>query len=228
MAYVVRLSGLVVFVSCCASSAFGQTESRISLVPPDARRWDVTGYVGWFGRNKSDIGFEWDDWYDAASFGVSTGYYWTPNLKSELDVSAGSRGHVYTQETIPVPGVVYPYPRLIDHYFESTRVTAGVSYQFLENSWFHPFLGLGVEVERERERVEARPLTITTSDPRAPIVLAAVGSTTEMRHVAHALASTGFKWYVSERAFIRNDLRLSFSRTGTAIVEWRGGVGLDF
>jgi hypothetical protein len=40
--------------------------------------------------------------------------------------------------------------------------------------------------------------------------------------------SAGFKVYVSERAFIRTDLRTSWSSDGLAAMAWRNGIGFDF
>jgi hypothetical protein len=38
----------------------------------------------------------------------------------------------------------------------------------------------------------------------------------------------GFKGYVSERVFIRTDMRTSWSSDGVAALAWRTGIGVDF
>jgi hypothetical protein len=45
---------------------------------------------------------------------------------------------------------------------------------------------------------------------------------------ARPVVGTGFKWYVSERAFVRSDLRSAISRDRAESVTWRVGVGFDF
>jgi hypothetical protein len=82
-------------------------------------------------------------------------------------------------------------------------VGAGLSWQFFENQWFHPSLGGGLDVVGERE--------------------AGVGTTTTVR----PFVSTGFKWYVNERAFARSDFRVSFYDGAAAHVTWTAGLGVD-
>jgi len=38
----------------------------------------------------------------------------------------------------------------------------------------------------------------------------------------------GFKFYVSQRAFVRTEVRTSFSTDRPLAIQWRGGVGIDF
>jgi hypothetical protein len=56
------------------------------------------------------------------------------------------------------------------------------------------------------------------------------GAATEFAttYTARPLLYTGFKWYVSERAFVRSDLRSSFSKDRAESVTWRVGIGFDF
>jgi hypothetical protein len=41
-------------------------------------------------------------------------------------------------------------------------------------------------------------------------------------------AAAGFKAYVTERAFVRSDMRVSASSDRAEFVVWRAGVGFDF
>jgi hypothetical protein len=45
---------------------------------------------------------------------------------------------------------------------------------------------------------------------------------------ARPFLGTGFKWYVSERAFIRSDIRFVLDASGLDRAEWHTGLGLDF
>jgi hypothetical protein len=51
---------------------------------------------------------------------------------------------------------------------------------------------------------------------------------TQTRYLARPFVSAGFKMYVSERAFIRTDLRTSLSSDGMTTLGWRNGIGFDF
>ena len=211
-----------------AIPAGAQDAPVVSLTPENRARWDVAGQVGWLGGNKSDIGPAWDEWYEAASFGGSLGYYWTPNVKLEVDVSTSTEGRIFTQEPIALPGQPLPIFRSREHLFRSTVVAGGgLGYQFLENAWFHPFVAGGVEVARETVRIETPPMFLLGRGWPVGELLA---EPTERRtsYAVRPFLAAGFKWYVSERAFIRSDVRTSISSSRAESVVWRGGVGFDF
>ena len=202
--------------------------SGVTLTPASASRWDVTAHATWLGEHLEDRVVEWDRWYEVASGGASVGYYWTTHLKLEIDVATSTTGETYSIEPIPVAGPSSPFLQQRDHHFRATTAAAGLTYQFLENAWFHPFVGTGIELLRERERVETTFPIVSTRDPRAPIVIRPPGTETQVHHTGRPFVSGGFKAYVSERAFIRTDLRMSWSPDGLTAVAWRSGVGVDF
>ena len=51
-------------------------------------RWDTTGFVGWRGTRVDDDEYNSRRWDARLFYGGTLGYYWTTNLKLELDVSA--------------------------------------------------------------------------------------------------------------------------------------------
>ena len=51
---------------------------------------------------------------------------------------------------------------------------------------------------------------------------------THVRYYGRRYIATGFKAYVSEHAFIRTDIRASWSSDGLAALGWRSGIGVDF
>ncbi len=208
-----------------ARPAAAQDSPIVSLVAEDAARWDAAGFAGWRAGNKSDIAPDWDDWYDAASFGGSVGYYWTRHLKVELDASTTTEGGVFIQEQIPVPGQPFPVFRYGEHLFRSTSLSAGALFQFGENAWFHPFLGGGLELVRERSRLEIQQ-QIPCDRGCAPFPLPADES---ISYRGLPFVTAGFKWYMTERAFVRSDIRTAFSRDdGVDAITWRIGIGADF
>lgn len=218
--------GILLAVLFTAAPAAAQDAPIVSLAPLDPARWDVAGYVGWRGGNKSDIAPDWNEWYDAASFGGSAGYYLTSHLKLDLDLSATSDGEVFVQEEIPFPGSLLPIFRYGERRFRTTTVSGALLYQFAENTFFHPFVGAGIEAARERAELEFQDqfpcgrLPCTPADARGEVAVS---------YRAMPFVSTGFKWYMTERAFIRSDVRSAFS-TGRGVdhVTWRIGIGADF
>ena len=218
-----------------AHAAAAQDQPVMSLAPAEPARWDLAGHVGWLGSNKSDIGADWNDWYNTASGGVTAGYYFTPHVKAEVTTAMSRQGRIYSQESIPVPGAAFPIFRSREHFFAATTFGAGVSYQFFENQWFHPFVGGGLETVRETHRIDTpqqlipgRPNPATPLVPVPTQILPATTGTTDVSWAARPYIATGFKWYVAERGFVRSELRSSFSNRGPEHVVWSAGVGVDF
>lgn len=217
------------FTVLAVSSAAAQDRpSMITLTPPEAPRWDVTAHVAWLNVNKSGIGARWNEWYDAASFGTLVGFHLTRHLKSEVDLVTSSEGDIYSDLITLLPGQPIPVFRSREHFFRTTALSAGATYQFFENSSFHPFVGLGVALVRERERIETPPTFTPSRDPRVPVPLPALEPETRIRHLVQPFLTVGFKAYMSERAFIRGELRSSLSSDRVAALAWRAGVGVDF
>jgi hypothetical protein len=200
----------------------------VTLLPASPSRWDAAAHVTWLGERRPDESIQWDPWFNLASGGGSVGYYWTPHFKTEFDVSTSTEGEKYSVELIPIPGATAPLFLQRDHEFRVTTASAGLIGQFYENAWFHPFLGAGIELTHERERIETALPIVPPRDPRAPSIIPPPPTETRVRYGARPYASTGFKVYVSEHAFIRTDIRTSWSADGLAALAWRSGVGVDF
>jgi hypothetical protein len=189
-------------------------------------RWDAAAHVTWLGeRRPADQSFEWDHWFGVASGGGSVGFYWTPHLKTEFDLATSSEGDDYSYQTITVPGQTTPLFVQRDREVRFTTASAGVSGQFFENVWFHPFVSAGLELLREREHIET---VLPSIPPRGVAVGPVPGRETHLRYRGRPYVATGFKVYVSDHAFIRTDIRTSWSTDGLAALGWRSGVGVDF
>jgi outer membrane protein W len=193
------------------------------------RRVDAGAYFGWFGGNKSDLN-AYEHWYKDAWHGsLSAGYYWTEHLKTELDFCGTSRADLYgrpvTFQTPTGTGLSN-----IHHEFSTRSLTLVQHYQFGRNAWFHPTLGAGVALTWETERRQIPPLYFYDTSSRVPtsrLIEPARTEGPETRLRAGALATAGFKAYVSERAFFRSDGRVSV-RDGVDDVTVRFGFGVDF
>jgi hypothetical protein len=202
----------------------------ITLMPPDQARWDITVHAGRHGVNRSDIGDEWNRWYESAAVSASGGFYVTPHVKVEGDVSHAGEASLYTQQSVVVPGQSWPYPRFRDHRLRAITGSGAVMWQFFENQWFHPFAGAGVLVLHERERAEALAPQAVPVGPAGtlPFIMPALPALDTSRTAVQPFLTTGFKVYVSKQAFLRTDVRVGVSRDGVASAQWRGGIGIDF
>jgi hypothetical protein len=146
-------------------------------------------------------------------------------VKVEFGIATTTEAEVFTQQPITIPAEPVPVIRFANYEFRTTGVSGGVLYQFYENVWFHPFIGVGVEAIREASRlqVEEQPLCV-----RGPCLPSPFSSVEDHDVTARPFVAGGFKWYVSERAFIRTDLRTTLWGNGAETVLWRIGIGADF
>lgn len=217
-------------VALVANDAAAQTgaSTRLSLVPPDAGRWEIAGQAGWLGGHKPGVAQRSDDWYDNGTFSASLARYWTTHFKTEVETSVSTEGSIYAYDEIRLPGAAFATFRPREHHFRNTTASASAAYQFFENATFHPFLGAGVDLNWEHERTESPEQIIPTRDPRVTTVLPALQTVTDTRFAARPFVAAGFKAYFSERGFFRSDIKTSFGDGRTAHVVWRAGIGVDF
>ena len=213
-------AALAVLVLCGLSPVAAQDQLVTTFVPEAQRRWDAAGSVGWRGVNKSDLAPEWDEWYDVAAFSISAGRYLTSHLKVDLDLSTTSVGRVLSQDIVSTPGPL-PYYYLREYRFRRTTLATTLAYQFFENRWVHPFLGVGLEGVREAERLE-----VEIVPGRGPLQRPAPEA--HVAYGARPFLTGGVKFYVSERGFIRTDFVSAFSSGGAESAVWRVGAGVDF
>jgi opacity protein-like surface antigen len=181
------------------------------LVPDEVPRVEVAAHLGWEGVSKLELQHVADR-YDSGFAGVAVGYFWTPHVKTELGVARSGRGQLYQTELIEMRGLL-PVYRSSQHSYDALVWSPAVTYQFLRNQWVHPFVSGGAHVVRERHEVlsfETRELTQDTSVDTVPFV------------------GGGVKVFVSERAFIRTDIRTTVAEADTRRISWTAGFGVDF
>lgn len=225
----IYLFSAAALLACLPASAAAQNGDEDEPIVP-LRRGDAAAYVGWFGGNKSELNV-YEDWYKRTWHrSLSAGYYWTEHLKTELDFSGTTRGRLYGRP-IPVEtpvgvGITNPL-----YEFSTKSLTLVQQYQFGRNAWFHPTVGGGLALTWETERERYPPVYITTRGANGTTTTRVVqpereeGPETTLR--AGALATAGFKAYMSERTFFRSDLRVTFGRKVDDVAV-RFGFGIDF
>jgi hypothetical protein len=189
-------------------------------------RGDASATLGWLNVRKS-APESYDDWANRIlDAGGGAGWYWTDHLKTEIDAGATTSTERYLIRPVVVDG--HPTFAPSRQTFSRRHVAVAQQYQFFRNQWFHPHVGAGVDVVWERSREEQQPLFVydartgqpTRLEPAVPIGL-------ETRAFVRPFAQTGFKAYITPRAFFRSDLRVGF-RNGAETALLRFGVGVDF
>jgi Outer membrane protein beta-barrel domain len=219
-----------------AAAAAAQTPGPAAPAPAAAEeplpRRDAFFYIGWRGATFDSnyfSGFEWDA---RLAYGATGGYYLTPNLKLEADVSGTSPSRFTEYTERPVEGQTYPsfYPS--EHRAVTASFRGLVIYQFFENASFHPFLGAGAGVITTRERVftprQVQTFSRGPNSPPTPIVIVEERTENRTDHATRGLVIAGFKAYPGERWFFRTDVQWTPGVGLNRDITWRLGAGLDF
>jgi hypothetical protein len=193
---------------------------------PRVIRGDAAMTIGWLAADTHAAGlYDRNNWVSSFLAAGSAGWHWTDNLKTEVDFGAGTHSRLLHTQQVSVAG------RSTYQTIESrfARRTIGVSqqYQFFHNAWFHPHVAAGVDVTWERRRDE--PAAIYFYEPAMGTSRfdAAKAGTERTGWVVNPFLAIGYKAYVSERAFFRNDFRIAF-RGGPEETALRLGFGIDF
>lgn len=189
-------------------------------------RGDVSGTLGWLNVRKAQPE-SYDDWANRIlDAGGGAGWYWTDHLKTQIDASVTTSTERYVVRPLVVNGrPAYAQSQVT---FSRRHIAIAQQYQFFRNQWFHPYLGAGAQVVWEQSREERQPLIVY--DARTGQATRLEPATTvgpETRAFVRPFVETGFKAYITQRAFFRSDLRVGF-RNGVADALLRFGFGVDF
>ena len=218
----VRVTCLLValFVPAIARA---QGNQAVVLGDPAPPSWDITGHLAWLTVDNGRGSSSWNRWYDVATVATSVAPFFGPHLKAEFDVATSASAEVYVDRSVTLPTQPYPIYYAQRQELRMTTVSGGLSYQFLDNRWFHPVAGAGLEAARQTRTVDS---AVLGAGPSLPVPLDPPGTTVSWHN--RPFSSVGFKWFVSERAFVRSDVRTTFDSGGLTQLSWRTGFGVDF
>src|SRR4029078_924169 len=136
-------------------------------------------------------------------------WYWTDHLKTQVDFGAGTEGQQYRYEPIVINGQTTGASSRF--HVRQQSVAVSQQYQFFRNQWFHPHVGAGVNLARETTTETYDPVTAFDSTARITRVLSPARTEgTEHGFVARPFLETGFKAYLTQKAFFTGDVRTMF------------------
>ena len=195
-------------------------------------RWDTAGFLGWRGVRIQDTEYNYERWDARFVYGATAGYYWTTNVKLEVDFSGTAPSRYYTYEQHFIEGVTYPLFVNSDHRTVTASLGGLVIYQFFENASFHPFLGAGARWMTARDRIttqrQSQVIRRTPDGPYEVVVISQAETRNHTDNDARAQMIAGFKAYPGERLFFRTDVQWSVGSGRFRDVALRIGVGVDF
>jgi opacity protein-like surface antigen len=214
-----------------ATQARNAPQSASSAEDP-LPRWDAFAFIGWRGAHIEDSFYTSGRWDGRFVYGGTAGYYLTPNLKAEVDVSLTPSSRYYEHQPRTVAGSPYPLYVRFDHRVVTAAVGGLVIYQFFENASFHPFVGVGAGLLRIRDTIttdrQIQTFQRTPTSPPEVILLAEEETRRRTDSLGRGLLVAGFKAYPGERVFFRMDAQWSPSSGLARDISWRLGVGVDF
>jgi hypothetical protein len=197
-----------------------------SAQSPRVIRGDVAATIGWLAADTHSAGpYDRNNWVNSFLTAASTGWHWTDNLKTEVDFGAGTDSRLFHTEAVSIAG--RSTFQTIESRFARRTIGFSQQYQFFHNAWFHPHLAVGVNVNWQRRR--DNPHGIYFYDPATGTshFQPPNAATERTSWTANPFIAIGYKAYVSDRAFFRNDFRMSF-HGGPDDTVFRLGIGVDF
>jgi outer membrane protein with beta-barrel domain len=209
----------IALVAAMAPAALAQSRQVI--------RGDAAGTFGWLAvTTRSSEPYHYHDWAHSLFGAGSVGWHWTDNLKSEIDFGVGTEAHSYDTTQVTTAGRV----SYVSTQSQFARRTLGLSqqYQFFHNTWFHPHLAAGANLSWERRTDEIGPIYAyddVTRTTRLVELVRTEGPRTSF--TVNPFVAVGFKAYLTERTFFRNDVRVAF-HNGVSETVLRLGFGVDF
>jgi hypothetical protein len=194
--------------------------------PPSTRN-DVTVSTGWIGARYRNVD-DYRQWHGSLFGGANVGHYWTENLKTDVEAGWLSTTKAHSYESIFING-----DRAFvqgDYVVKDLKLSVSQIFQFGHHAWVHPFLGAGVDLDHRRT-AEDRPsqqafVYPTGSGPSRSILIPGIHE--RVRAVrAVGFAKGGFKVYLSDRAFVVQEVKFGLDR-GLDHLLWKTGLGIDF
>ena len=198
---------------------------------PDFKKWDFGTSVGMFEVAPGDDDDAYDEWYLEGRYSASIGRYWTRNLKTEIEFATSGEGSQFRQGYVRPPGSNAIHPFTYEQHHRIQQATARVVYQFLDNTWVHPWMSAGVVYEMDHQRFDVPPGFLYSSyDPRVPLPVPIVPQTTPGKSTDHRVGGSigaGTKVYVSPNSYFNTGIVASFTKP-SATWTFLLGFGIDF
>jgi len=215
-----------IFVVLFAAST-AEAQQAAPSAPP---RWDVNLNAGIFGHRPGDFDDRYNNWYTEGRYAASIGYYWTENLKTELEFAHSGEGDRYVQEAVRVPrtGALHSVP--VEAFDRLQQTSLRMVWQFGNNTWVHPYVNAGYVLDADRQSRRS-PVTYSyPGDPRTvpPILVQPeISSGPDIEYRSGVSLGAGSKFYVAPAAYINTGVQWTYTRPAKTITFY-SGFGVEF
>lgn len=219
---------LTTLVATTASAQSADTAVRMPV-------WDASVSGAFHNVRASDLRPHTDGLYDYFETqwepGAQVGRYLTRHLKVELGVRGPMQSRFYETDHVPVPALAGGFGRSsVDLTVRVFSFAPAVTWQFLDNTFAHPYLsaGVAIDVMNVHRFREARTETDYRGRTEVRYDVPAV-DTRETNLIARPFVAVGSKSYFSNgRWFVRPEIQVGASQSRVGAVSIRLGVGVDF
>ena len=207
-----------------------QAQQSASAKTPERPRWDVNITIGAFGADPGERDYPYHDWYTEGRYAASIGYYWNEHLKTELEFAHSGEGSRFIQDFAQVPGTGAIQPISIEAFHRVQQASARVVWQFLDNTWVHPYVNAGYVFDAERRHFHSPIQYYYPGDPRTrPPILVRPELNSDPSYDLRSGVSigAGSKFYVSPQAYINTGVQWTYARPAKTLT-LLGGFGVEF
>jgi hypothetical protein len=213
-----------------ATAAAAEAQSASAGVTADRPAWDVNFTAGLFeGRPSPSEERYGDAWYYEGRYAIAAGHYWTENLETEVEFATTGEGRRYVNDYVVLPnGMIYPYG--VEKLHRIQQGSARMVWQFLDNTWVHPYLSAGFVFEADRTRHRLPWGSYHPNDPRGgppQLVNNLINSGEVTDYRGGVTAGGGTKIYVSQNAYLNAGILSTYAKPSTTVT-FLVGFGFDF
>ena len=209
---VIGVAGALAFIT----PVQGQTLTTTA----DAPKWEAGAGFSLLWVRDADVGDEGNGSLGGHQLRLDVGRYWTPHLKFGLFAASGPRFR--TAQVAYVDANGRPYPATITSHARLVTVAPGVTYQFGDNAFIHPYVTAGAQVGLLHIHRERNPDRF-----RAPVPVPRIDERLSEVHV-RPFAAAGFKAYFNRRVFVRPEVLGAVGPGGIRQFTLHLGAGVDF
>lgn len=219
---------LVAALGCLLSNLPAAAQTPEAATAPG--RADFQAVLGWQNL-RLERGNDFDgpnhNWAHAILYGgAGVSWYWNDHLKTQIDAGTNTPARHYRYRLRMINGFQASEVSRV----RVTRPSVAIAqqYQFFRNEWFHPRVGIGIDIARETRTEYYEPVWGYDTVARVSRqLLPARTEAPERDTVVRPFVETGFKAYMTRRAFFTGDMRMMIHR-GVDQVLFRAGFGVDF
>jgi hypothetical protein len=214
----------------CAVPALAQ---RIDRQGVPYRAWDIDAGFGFHSMTSADASAGdadtyFDDWTPSWATSFDAGYFWNHHLKTEVGLTLLPRYYDTAREEVVLPGGLTGFTYATSR-IRQTQLTLAGTWQFLDNTFAHPYVSAGARVALLAIEEQGQPFA-TVITPTAASRYFSIPSVNRDRTTVRVrpFLAFGSKSYFSERTFVRPELVLGFNDTGLGQFGGRIVFGVDF